>query len=253
MQSAGCKSIVFSSSATVYAETEILPIAEDAALATTSPYAATQADQRKHPARLRAGRPVVAHRAAALLQSGRRASERLDRRRPARHAEQPDAVRGAGRRRQARAARVFGGDYDTPDGTGVRDYLHVMDLAEGHVAALRHLLGGGGSITVNLGTGHAAYSVLELVSAFERASGRPVPNEIVARRARRHRRLLRRPVAGRAPARLEGDPRHRRDVRRQLALADGESGRLRGRPERTKNDRWSPRSQRPDSSWRGGV
>jgi UDP-glucose 4-epimerase len=67
--------------------------------------------------------------------------------------------------------RVFGDDYGTPDGTGVRDYIHVIDLAEGHVAALRHLLAGGGSHTVNLGTGHGR-SVLEVVRAFEAASGR---------------------------------------------------------------------------------
>ena len=76
---------------------------------------------------------------------------------------------------------MFGADYDTVDGTGVRDYLHVVDLAEGHVAALRHLLGGAGSLTVNLGTGRGV-SVLELVHAFERASGRAVPYEIAPRR-----------------------------------------------------------------------
>ena len=67
--------------------------------------------------------------------------------------------------------RVFGNDYDTPDGTGVRDYIHVVDLAEGHVAALRHLLDGGASHTLNLGTGQGS-SVLEVVRAFEAASGR---------------------------------------------------------------------------------
>jgi UDP-glucose 4-epimerase len=76
--------------------------------------------------------------------------------------------------------RVFGGDYDTPDGTGVRDYIHVMDLAEGHVAALRHLLADG-SITVNLGTG-TGYSVLDIIRAFERASGRTIAYEVVERR-----------------------------------------------------------------------
>jgi nucleoside-diphosphate-sugar epimerase len=69
---------------------------------------------------------------------------------------------------------VFGNDYETPDGSGVRDYLHVQDLAEGHVAALKHLLGGGDSLTLNLGTGRGV-SVFELVKAFERASGRPIP------------------------------------------------------------------------------
>jgi UDP-glucose 4-epimerase len=76
---------------------------------------------------------------------------------------------------------VFGNDYPTPDGTGQRDYIHVQDLAEGHVAALRALLAGNGSITVNLGTGRPS-SVLEVVRAFEQASGRPVPVQIGPRR-----------------------------------------------------------------------
>lgn len=77
--------------------------------------------------------------------------------------------------------QVMGTDYDTPDGTAVRDYIHVTDLAEGHVAALRWLLANPGSLTVNLGTGRG-YSVLELVRAYEAASGRAIPYEIVARR-----------------------------------------------------------------------
>ena len=76
---------------------------------------------------------------------------------------------------------VFGNDYQTSDGTGVRDYIHVMDLAQGHVAALQAMLAGGDSFTVNLGTGQG-YSVLELVRAYEVASGRPIPYEVVARR-----------------------------------------------------------------------
>jgi UDP-glucose 4-epimerase len=76
---------------------------------------------------------------------------------------------------------VFGGDYPTPDGTGVRDYIHVVDLAQGHVAALDWLDRTGGLLTVNLGTGQG-YSVLDMVRAFERASGRTVPYQIVARR-----------------------------------------------------------------------
>ena len=76
---------------------------------------------------------------------------------------------------------MFGNDYATPDGTGVRDYIHVSDLAEGHAAALRRLFDAPGSFTVNLGTGRG-YSVLEVVAAFERASGRPVPCEVRARR-----------------------------------------------------------------------
>jgi UDP-glucose 4-epimerase len=77
--------------------------------------------------------------------------------------------------------RIFGGDYPTPDGTGVRDYIHVMDLAEGHVAALRYLIDQQQGITANLGTGRG-HSVLELVRAFEKASGRPVPYQIAPRR-----------------------------------------------------------------------
>jgi UDP-glucose 4-epimerase len=77
--------------------------------------------------------------------------------------------------------QVFGDDYPTPDGTGVRDYIHVGDLAEGHVAALQRLLDHPGSFTVNLGTGRG-YSVLEVVAAFSRASGRPVPYRVAPRR-----------------------------------------------------------------------
>ena len=77
--------------------------------------------------------------------------------------------------------QIYGNDYPTPDGTGVRDYIHVMDLADGHVAALRRLLDSAGSFTVNLGTG-VGHSVLEVVGAYERASGRPIPYDVVARR-----------------------------------------------------------------------
>jgi UDP-glucose 4-epimerase len=77
--------------------------------------------------------------------------------------------------------QVFGDDYDTADGTGVRDYIHVCDLAEGHVAALRQLLDAGQSLTVNLGTGRG-YSVLEVVRAYARASGREIPFAVVPRR-----------------------------------------------------------------------
>ncbi|HET6786814.1 MAG TPA: GDP-mannose 4,6-dehydratase, partial [Aquabacterium sp.] len=76
---------------------------------------------------------------------------------------------------------VFGNDYDTPDGSGVRDYIHVCDLAEGHVAALRYLSEQQRSITVNLGTGQG-YSVIDVVRAYERASGRPVPVVFAPRR-----------------------------------------------------------------------
>jgi UDP-glucose 4-epimerase len=77
--------------------------------------------------------------------------------------------------------QVFGDDYDTPDGTGVRDYIHVSDLAAGHVAALGYLLGGGVTMTANLGTGRGC-SVLEVIAAYQRASGRHIPYRIVPRR-----------------------------------------------------------------------
>ena len=181
MQAHGCKTIVFSSSATVYGQPESLPIREDSPLAATNPYGATKlmsesilsdierADPAWHVALLRYFNPVGAHESGTIGEDPRGTPNNL----------MPFVTQVAVGKRPK--LQVFGADYDTPDGTGVRDYLHVVDLAEGHVAALRHLLGGARSLTVNLGTGRGS-SVLELVQAFERASGRPVPYEIVARR-----------------------------------------------------------------------
>ena len=175
------KALVFSSSATVYGKPERLPIHEDAPLATTNPYGATKLMsedilrdlQKSDPAwaigLLRYFNPVGAHESGMLGEDPRGTPSNL----------MPYVTQVAVGKRER--LQVFGNDYDTPDGTGVRDYIHVLDLAEGHVAALRHLLDGKGSITANLGTGQG-YSVLELVRAFEKASGRPVPCEIVARR-----------------------------------------------------------------------
>ena len=173
--------IVFSSSATVYGRPESLPIREDAALATTSPYAATKlmsenilrdlekADPLWNIALLRYFNPVGAHESGHIGEDPRGTPNNL----------MPYVAQVAvGKRARL---EVFGHDYDTPDGTGVRDYVHVVDLAEGHIAALRHLMDSKCSITANLGTGRG-YSVLEVVRAFERASGRPVPHELVARR-----------------------------------------------------------------------
>ena len=173
--------IVFSSSATVYGRPESLPIREDAALATTSPYAATKlmsenilrdlekADPLWNIALLRYFNPVGAHESGHIGEDPRGTPNNL----------MPYVAQVAvGKRARL---QVFGHDYDTPDGTGVRDYVHVVDLAEGHIAALRHLMDSKRSITANLGTGRG-YSVLEVVRAFERASGRPVPHELVARR-----------------------------------------------------------------------
>jgi UDP-glucose 4-epimerase len=181
MQAHACRCIVFSSSATVYGRPERLPIREDAPLAATSPYGETKlvgenilrdlerADPSWRIALLRYFNPVGAHPGGTIGEDPRGTPNNL----------MPYVAQVAVG--TLPRLRIFGADYDTADGTGVRDYLHVQDLAAGHVAALRRLLGGGASFTANLGTGRGV-SVLELVRAFERASGRPVPYEIVARR-----------------------------------------------------------------------
>ena len=182
MQRHGCKALVFSSSATVYGKPQSLPIREDAALSATNPYGATklmgetvlrdlqQADPAWAIATLRYFNPVGAHESGLIGEDPRGLPNNL----------MPFITQVAVGKRER--LRIFGNDYATADGTGVRDYIHVSDLAEGHVAALRYLLDGKGSIIANLGTGHGS-SVLELVRAFELASGRSVPFEIVARRA----------------------------------------------------------------------
>ncbi|NUZ05772.1 UDP-glucose 4-epimerase GalE [Piscinibacter koreensis] len=181
MQRHACRRIVFSSSATVYGKPERLPIREDSALSTTSPYGATKligenllrdllkAEPSWSAALLRYFNPVGAHESGLIGEDPRGTPNNL----------MPYVTQVAVGKRPA--LQVFGSDYDTPDGTGVRDYLHVQDLAEGHAAALSYLLAGKGSLTVNLGTGNGV-SVLELVRAFERASGRPIPYQLVARR-----------------------------------------------------------------------
>ncbi|MEO6895430.1 MAG: UDP-glucose 4-epimerase GalE, partial [Caldimonas sp.] len=181
MRDHGCKTLVFSSSATVYGDPQQLPILETAPLSSTSPYGATKlvsenllrdlerSDPAWRIALLRYFNPVGAHESGTIGEDPRGTPNNL----------MPYVAQVAvGKRARL---QVFGDDYPTADGTGVRDYLHVVDLAEGHVAALRHLLGGAGSLTVNLGTGRGS-SVLELVHAFERASGRPVPYDIAPRR-----------------------------------------------------------------------
>lgn len=183
MNASGCKTFVFSSSATVYGTPEQLPIPENASLATTSPYGATKligeniladiarADPAWRVALLRYFNPVGAHESGLIGEDPRGIPNNL----------MPYVTQVAVGKRER--LQVFGGDYETVDGTGVRDYIHVSDLAEGHVAALRHLMDpSGSSFTANLGTGRG-HSVLELVRAFERASGCHIPYGIVARRA----------------------------------------------------------------------
>lgn len=182
MDSAGCRAVVFSSSATVYGDPASVPIKEDFPCAPESPYARTKlacedilasletSDPTWRVGILRYFNPVGAHPSGLIGEDPHGVPNNL----------MPYVAQVAVGKRPA--LRVFGNDYATPDGTGVRDYLHVTDLAEGHVAALRALIGQHPSFTVNLGTGEGT-SVLGVVNAFARASGRPVPFEFVPRRA----------------------------------------------------------------------
>ncbi len=182
MQRAGVSRIIFSSSATVYGDPESVPIREDFPTSATNPYGRSKlmveeilADwDAAHPqwsiARLRYFNPVGAHASGRIGEDPQGWPNNL----------MPFVAQVAVGRRDKLS--VFGGDYPTPDGTGVRDYIHVVDLAEGHVAALRFVLDNTGLLTVNLGTGQGA-SVLDMVRAFESASGKTIPYEIVGRRA----------------------------------------------------------------------
>ncbi len=181
MQAAGVQRLVFSSSATVYGNPERLPITESATLQATNPYGRTKlmgeqiladlgaADPTWQTAVLRYFNPVGAHASGRIGEDPRGIPNNL----------MPYVAQVAVGRLPSLS--VFGNDYATPDGTGVRDYIHVEDLAEGHVAALRRLFDTPGSLTVNLGTGRG-YSVLEVVAAYAQASGREVPYRIQPRR-----------------------------------------------------------------------
>ena len=182
MQGHGCKRFIFSSSATVYGEPVSLPILEDAALSATNPYGQSKlmgetllrdlglADASWQTGCLRYFNPVGAHESGLIGEDPRGTPNNL----------MPYVAQVAVGRRERLA--VYGNDYPTPDGTGVRDYIHVVDLAQGHVAALRRLLDHAGSFTVNLGTGQG-HSVLEVVAAYAAASGRELPYAVVPRRA----------------------------------------------------------------------
>ena len=182
MQRAGVSKLIFSSSATVYGDPASVPIREDFPTAATNPYGRSKlmveeilADWgHAHPdwsiGRLRYFNPVGAHESGRIGEDPQGWPNNL----------MPFVAQVAvGRREQL---SVFGGDYPTPDGTGVRDYIHVVDLAEGHVAALKYVEQNPGVLTVNLGTGNGS-SVLDMVRAFERASGREIPYQVVERRA----------------------------------------------------------------------
>jgi UDP-glucose 4-epimerase len=181
MNEVNVKDFVFSSSATVYGDPHKVPILEDFPLSATNPYGQTKlmgeqilrdlfkADPSWNIAWLRYFNPVGAHESGLIGEDPGGVPNNL----------MPYVAQVAGGRREK--LMVFGGDYPTVDGTGVRDYIHVCDLAEGHVAALAYLWDKQEGLTVNLGTG-SGYSVLEVVAAYSKASGKPIPHEIVARR-----------------------------------------------------------------------
>ena len=181
MEDSGCRTIVFSSSATVYGDVETMPLTEKLDKDATNPYGRTKeqiediladiaaSDDRWNVALLRYFNPVGAHESGIIGEDPTGIPNNL----------MPFVAQVAVGRREK--LKVFGGDYPTPDGTGVRDYIHVVDLADGHVRALEWLADNGGAKIWNLGTGRG-YSVLEVREAFEKASGVEIPYEIVDRR-----------------------------------------------------------------------
>ena len=182
MQQHHCKSIVFSSSATVYGDPHTTPIKEDFPLAPANPYGRSKlfveeilrdlytSDHEWNVVLLRYFNPVGAHPSGMIGEDPHGIPNNL----------MPFIAQVAVGKRAYLS--IFGDNYDTPDGTGVRDYIHVMDLAAGHVKALEKLDDINKVLTVNLGTGQG-YSVLEMVKAFEEASGQKVPYQITARRS----------------------------------------------------------------------
>ena len=182
MREFGVKTIVFSSSATVYGDPSSVPIKEDFPLSATNPYGRTKlmledilrdlhkADNTWRIGLLRYFNPIGAHPSGLIGEDPNGIPNNL-----LPYVSQVAVGRLA-------KLRVFGNDYATHDGTGVRDYIHVMDLADGHVKALNYLLKNEALITVNLGTG-VGYSVLDVVNAFVKVSGKNVPYEFLPRRA----------------------------------------------------------------------
>lgn len=177
----GVKQLVFSSSATVYGVPERIPLVEDCGRSATNPYGRTKlmiedilsdlhtADPAWGITLLRYFNPIGAHGSGKIGEDPQDIPNNL----------MPYITQVAIGKREKLS--IFGNDYNTPDGTGVRDYIHVVDLAKGHLQALAKVLAGPGLSAYNLGTGRG-YSVLELVRAFEKATGRPIPYVITGRR-----------------------------------------------------------------------
>ncbi len=181
MQANGVKNLVFSSSATVYGNPETVPINENAPVGAFNPYGRSKlfiekiltdlylSDKKWNIALLRYFNPVGAHLSGLIGEDPSDLPNNL----------MPYISQVAVG--QLQKLLIYGDDYETPDGTGVRDYIHVMDLAQGHLKALEKLNSGPGLVTYNLGTGKG-YSVLEMVAAYEKASGKQIPCQIVGRR-----------------------------------------------------------------------
>ena len=182
MEETNCKNIIFSSSATVYGDPHTVPILEDFPLSATNPYGRTKlmleeiltdiykADSEWNVVLLRYFNPIGAHKSGDLGENPNGIPNNL----------LPYVTQVAvGKLEQV---QVFGDDYDTEDGTGVRDYIHVCDLADGHIAAVKYALEHKGVEKVNLGTGNG-YSVLQVVQAYSKACGRDLPYDILPRRA----------------------------------------------------------------------
>ena len=181
MQKVGVKKIVFSSSATVYGSPETVPIREDFPLHTTNPYGSTKlmienilrdifvADKEWSIALLRYFNPIGAHKSGLIGEDPNGIPNNL----------MPYIAQVAAGKLECLS--VFGNDYDTKDGTGVRDYIHVVDLAQGHIKAVEKVLSSTGVDAYNLGTG-IGYSVLDVVHAFEKANGVKVNYKIAPRR-----------------------------------------------------------------------
>ena len=181
MREFGVKNLAFSSSATVYGNPHTVPITEDFPLSTTNPYGSTKlfieyilkdlakADKEFNIAILRYFNPVGAHPSGLIGEDPNGIPNNLC----------PYITKVAAGKLER--VSVFGADYDTPDGTGVRDFIHVVDLAKGHVLAVNKLLTGSGLFIVNLGTGRG-YSVLEMINAFSKALGREIPYVVAPRR-----------------------------------------------------------------------
>ena len=181
MKKHGVNNLIFSSSATVYGTPETVPLVEEMPTGCTNPYGWTKymseriiqdvcnAQEEMSAVILRYFNPVGAHKSALI-------------------GEQPNGVPNNLMPYITQVAsgirphlNVFGDDYDTPDGTGVRDYIHIVDIAKGHIAAVKYAMSHKGVEVINLGTGNG-YSVLDMIKAFERVNGVPVPYKIVSRR-----------------------------------------------------------------------